>query len=109
MEPMRQNVNGDDFSHLKLNNNIHELVKDLINNPLLSNQRYVANHTLKKLMWLIRLGETKNTRMDQVIYYVYKTDKNMEEHAPKINKTDILSIEGHQVIDITKYDEFNQD
>ena len=32
----------------------------------------------------------------------------MEEHATKLNNTDILPTEGHQVTNITKYYEFDQ-
>ena len=48
-------------------------------------------------------------RMDQVIYYVYKTDKHMEEQAPKLNNKDIFPPEGHQVPELTKDDEIDQD
>ena len=37
----------------------------------------MENHLLKPLMWLMRLGDTNKTSMKQVLYYVYKTDKNM--------------------------------
>ena len=33
----------------------------------------------------------------------------MEEHAQKINNKDILLLEGHQVTELTKYDEVGQD
>ena len=57
----------------------------------------------------MRLGDTNMPRMDQVIYYVYKTDKHMEEHAPKLKNTDIFPPECHQFTYIAKYDEVGHD
>ena len=36
------------------------------------------------------LWETNNPRIDQVLYYFYKTDYRIEEHAPKLNNIDIF-------------------
>ena len=58
---------------------------------------------------MMRLGDTKNLRMDQVIYYVNKTDENVEENAQKLNNTDIFPPEGQKVPELTKYDEVDQD
>ena len=74
---MRENMNGSDFYDLNLKNDPYGRVKTLTNDTLFLNQRHVVNHLLKKLMCLMRLGDTSNPRMDQVLYYVYKTDKRM--------------------------------
>ena len=60
-------------------------------------------------MCLMIRSDTNKPRIYQVLYYVYKTDDNMEEHCPNINNTDILPHEGHQVNDISEDDEVNQD
>ena len=69
---MRVTVNGSSFSNLMPKNNIHGRVKELIDDSLLYNQLH------KELVCLMRLGDTKKPRMDQVPYFVYKTDENME-------------------------------
>ena len=55
------------------------------------------------------LGDTNNTRMDKVCSYVYKNYRRMEEHAPKLNNTDIFPLESHQVPNLTEDDEVVQD
>ena len=92
-----------------MKNNIHRGFKENIKYTLLFNQFHVANQLLKPLMWPIRLGDTKNPSIDQVINYVYKTDEHMEEHAPKINNTDTFPPEGHQATYLNKYYEVDQD
>ena len=67
------------------------------------------NQLLKPLMCLMRLQDTNKPRMDQFMYHVYKTNENMEEHTPNIKNTYILPPEGHQVPNLTKDDEFEQD
>ena len=74
---MSTTVNGADFSHLMLENNPHWRVNTIINYTLLFNQNRVLNHLLKPLMCLVSLGETIKNRMDQVLYYSYKTDEHM--------------------------------
>ena len=69
----------------------------------------MVNQLFKPLMGLMILGDTNNLRMDQVIYYVYKTDKHMKEHAPKTNNTDTFPTEGQQVTYLRKYYEVDQD
>ena len=64
---------------------------------------------LKPLVYMMTLGDTKNLRMDQVLYSVYKNDEHMEEHDPKLNNTYISPPEGHQVTELTKYDKVNHD
>ena len=105
---MRRTLNGATFLHLRLSNNLRERVKTLINDPLLFNQIYVANHLIKPLMCLMILGENNMTRMYQVLYYFYNTDENMYKHAPNINNTYILTHEVHQVTNFTKDGEFDQ-
>ena len=46
--------------------------------------------------------------MYQVLYYVYKNDEYMEEHAPKFNNTDILPPKGHHVYKLVEGDEVDQ-
>ena len=83
-------MNGADFSHLRMKNNIYRKVKTIINYPLLFNHCHVVNHLLKQLMFLIILGETNKPMMYKMLYYVYKTDKHMEEKTPKLNNTYIF-------------------
>ena len=47
--------------------------------------------------------------MDQLMYYIYKTDEYMDEHDPNLNNTDILTTEGHQFPKLTKNYKVNQD
>ena len=47
--------------------------------------------------------------MNQVIYYIYKTENHIEEHSKKLNNTDIFPTEGRQLTNITKDDEVKQD
>ena len=75
---MRVTVNGSYLSNLMPKNNIHGRVKELIDDSLLYNQLHVVNHLHKELVCLMRLGDTKKPRMDQVPYFFYKTDENME-------------------------------
>ena len=60
---MIETVNGADFSHLIIQDNIHERVNTLINYPLLLKQCHVVNHLFKPIMWLLRLGETNKIRI----------------------------------------------
>ena len=53
-------------------------------------------------MWLMILGESNKPSMDQLMYYIYKTDEYMDEHDPNLNNTDILTTEGYQVPKLTK-------
>ena len=101
-------MNGADLLHLRLKNNLHGMVKKLVNDPLLFNHIHLVNQLLKYLMFLVRLGGNNKPSMDQVMYYVYKTDDNMEEHAPKLNNTEIFPLGGHQVPEFTKDDEVDQ-
>ena len=55
------------------------------------------------------LGDTKKPSMEQVLYYVYKNDEHMEEHAPKFNNIYIFPHKGHQVPKLVENDEFEQD
>ena len=102
-------MNGATLSHLKLKKNIHERVKEHIDDPLLFKQRHVVNLLLETLMCMMILVDTNRPRMDQVLCYVYKTDDHMEENSPKPNNIDIFPSEGHLVPDITKYYEVGQD
>ena len=47
--------------------------------------------------------------MDQVLYYVYKTDEHMQKDAPKLNNIEIFPPKCHQVTELTKDGEVNQD
>ena len=96
-----ETVNDDDLLHLRLKNNLHKRVKDLINNTLFFNQCHMLNKLLTSLMWLMWLGDTNKTSMDQVLYYVYKTYDHIEELAKNLNNTEILTPEGHHVPKIT--------
>ena len=78
---LRETVNGAALSRLKLKNNHHGIVKDYINDPLFFGQIYVVNHVLDPITFLMILGDTNKPRMDKVLYYVYKTDEHMDEHA----------------------------
>lgn len=98
-------MNGAPFNHLKLKNNLHERVKTLINNPLFFNQRHVVNILVKPLMCLMRLGDTDKPRMDQVLYYVYRTDEHFEKHAPKLNDPAIFPPDAINVPDLTEADD----
>ena len=60
-------------------------------------------------MLLIRLGDTNKPSMNQVLYYVYKNDEHMEEHAPKFNNIYIFPHKGHQVPKLVEDDDFHQD
>ena len=60
-------------------------------------------------MCLIILDDTNKPSRDQVLYCVYKTDDHMQEHTPKINNTDIFPTEGHQLPELSKNDEVDQD
>ena len=102
-------MNCSAFSHLNTKYNLHGILKDIINNTFLFNQCHVVNHLLKKIIYLMTMGDTNKPRMDQVLYYVYKIDENMEENYPKLNNTDILTPEGHQVTEFTGDDELDQD
>ena len=44
-----------------------------------------------------------------MLYYVYKNDDRIEEHAPKFNSTYTFPPEGSQVPELTKDGEVNQD
>ena len=77
MDPLRSTVSGAYFLQLIPKNNFHGRVNTLINSSLLFNQRHVVNHFLMPIMCLMRLEDTNNPRINRVIYYVYKTDKNM--------------------------------
>ena len=85
-------MDGDAFLHLSLRNNTNGRVKKRINDILLLNQSHVVNHPLKKIMCLMRLGDTNTTRLDIVLYCVYKTHDNMEEHAPNISTSHKYSL-----------------
>ena len=102
-------MDGADFCHLMLKNNLHGRFKTIINYPFFFNQDHYVNHLLKPLLFLMRLGDTKKTRMDQLMYCVNKTDDHIEECAPNLNNTDILPPEGHQVPELTKDDKVDQD
>ena len=55
------------------------------------------------------LWETNNPRIDQVLYYFYKTDDHMEEHSPKLNSTGVFLPEFHHVPELTKDDKVDHD
>ena len=76
MDPLRSTFNSAAFSQLNMNNDIRGRIKELVDYPLFFNQCHVVNHLLNPLMCLIRLGYTNKTRMDQVLYYFYKTDEH---------------------------------
>ena len=63
---------------------------------------------LKPLVYMMTLGDTKNLRMDQVLYSVYKNDEHMEEHDPKLNNTYIFPPEGHQIPKLVEDDDVYQ-
>ena len=102
-------MNGDDLLYLKLKNNFHGRVKELINDPLFFNQNHAVKHLLKPLICLVRMGVTDKPIMDQVLHYVYKNRNNMEDNAKKPNNTDILRPEGRQVPNLAEDDEVDQD
>ena len=102
-------MNGAALSHLNPKNNLRGRFKENINYPLLFNQHHLVNHLLKPLMYLMRLGDTDKSSMDQVIYCEYKSDEHVDEHAPKVNNSDIFPPEGHQVPNLTKDDEVGHD
>ena len=106
---MGETLNGAELWHLNLKNNLHGRVKYLINDTLLFNKGLAVNHLLRPLMYMMSLGDTKKPRTYQFLFYVYKTDNHMEEHAPKLNNTDISPPEFYQVTKLTKYYEVDQD
>ena len=106
---MGETLNGAELWHLNLKNNLHGRVKYLINDTLLFNKGLAVNHLLRPLMYMMSLGDTKKPRTYQFLFYVYKTDNHMEEHAPKLKNTDIFPPECHQFTYIAKYDEVGQD
>ena len=71
-------MNGATFYHLKMKNILHGRVKEDINDPLLFNQRHMMNYIINPFLSMMTLEDTNKPMMDEVIYYVYKTDKHME-------------------------------
>ena len=64
---------------------------------------WTASSSHKRDWWYWQ-GGTNKPIMDQVLYYVYKNDDNMEKHYPKLSNIDILPSEGRQVTNLAKYD-----